>query len=140
MNNLALSPPFASSHLVMMTKVSARDEWVDTHLFVVQGAMYFFRATGQWWDAFIRCDANGYNLWYMNPARDRLRCQMEAATWFTLIGAIEESTDTMFVIGDGTRFNNGWIAPGSGRLMVFANDMPGMYWNNFASITLEIWQ
>ena len=110
-------PPLASRR-VKRTQIRSRDKWVETDY----------------------CDANGYTVGYLNFARLWLRCRHESATWFTLIGTIDKSTDTMFVIGDGTRLNNGWIAPRSGELVVFANDMSGMYWNNFGSVVLEVWR
>ncbi|WP_262360423.1 hypothetical protein [Citrobacter freundii complex sp. CFNIH2] len=132
-------PPLASWR-VKQTQIRARDKWVETDLFVEQGVRYFFRATGKWCDMNHCCDANGYTVDYLNFARLWLRCRHEPATWFTLIGTIDKSTDTMFVIGDGARLNNGWIAPRSGELVVFANDISGMYWNNFGSVVLEIWR
>ncbi|MCP1630384.1 hypothetical protein J2T25_003354 [Citrobacter amalonaticus] len=132
-------PPLASRR-VKQTQIRARDKWVETDLFVEQGVRYFFRATGKWCDMNHCCDANGYTVDYLNFARLWLRCRHEPATWFTLIGTIDKSTDTMFVIGDGARLNNGWIAPRSGELVVFANDISGMYWNNFGSVVLEIWR
>ncbi|MEX5684125.1 hypothetical protein [Pseudomonas silesiensis] len=140
MSDLALLPPFGASQMLVQTKVSSRDDWRDTHVILERGTRYYFRATGKWWDAQIHCDANGYNRWYMDWAKEYLRCQKEGATWFTLIGAIEESTASLFVIGDGARWRDGWIAPKSGKLTAFANDITGMYWNNFASVTLEIWR
>lgn len=140
MNDLALSPPFGASHLLVQTEVSSRDDWADTKVILEQGTRYFFRATGKWWDAYIRCDANGYSRWYTNFAKDHLRCRKDGATWFTLIGAIEKSNNSLFVIGDGSRWRDGWVATMKGRLTVFANDMPGMYWNNISSISLEVWR
>jgi hypothetical protein len=140
MNDQGLSPPSGASRLLVQTRISSRDDWGDTHILLEPGARYFFRAIGKWWDALIHCDANGYDRWYTDFAKSRLRCQKDGATWFTLIGAIEESTESLFVIGDGSRLLGGWVAPTGGRLTTFANDMRGMYWNNASSITLEVWQ
>lgn len=132
-------PPQASL-LIRRTAIRARDKWAQTDVFVEQGVRYFFLATGKWCDMTHRCDANGYNVRYLNFAKRWLRCHHDSATWFTLIGSIDKSTDTMFVIGDGSRINNGWIAPRSGELVVFANDVMGMYWNNIGSLKLEVWR
>lgn len=132
-------PPLAS-RLLKRTSVSSRDKWVETDLFVEQGVRYFFRVTGKWCDMSHCCDANGYRADYLDFAKVWLRCHHDSATWFTLIGAIDKSTDTMFVIGDGSRLNNGWISPRNGTLVAFANDISGMYWNNFGSVVLEVWR
>ncbi len=105
-----------------------------------QGNRYFFRATGTWWDAWIRCDANGYDRTYFAQAGENLRCREPGAKWFTLIGAVGTSEASLFVIGDGSRWTQGWIAPSDGTLYAFANDWERWYWNNFRSVTLEVWQ
>lgn len=132
-------PPLAARRLTRV-HIRARDKWTETDLFIEQGVRYFFAASGKWYDMFQRCDANGYDIRYLAFARVWLRCRYDSAAWFTLIGAIDKSTETMFVIGDGMRLNNGWIAPRSGELVVFANDITGMYWNNFGSVTLDVWR
>ena len=100
-------PPLASRR-VKQTQIRSRDKWAETDLFVEQGVRYFFRVIGKWCDMNHCCDANGYTVDYLNFARIWLRCRHEPATWFALIGTIDKSTDTMFVIGDGARLNNGW--------------------------------
>ncbi|QET66917.1 hypothetical protein FOB24_15555 [Citrobacter werkmanii] len=140
MNTLKLPPPPGASRIMVKTPIYAREEWGNTQLFVIKGETYFFRATGKWLDFFILCNPNGYDLWYLKIAKKNLRCRLPGANWFTLIGAIDERVDSLFVIGDGTRHTKGWTAPYSGNLCAFANDMPGMYWNNFSSIMLEVWQ
>ncbi|CBG91502.1 hypothetical protein [Citrobacter rodentium] len=139
MDDRTLIPPLASCR-VKRIQIRSRDKWVETDFFVEQGVRYFFAASGKWRDMNHRCDANGYSVGYLNFAKVWLRCRYDSATWFTLIGAIDKSTDTMFVIGDGRRLNNGWIAPRSGELVVFANDINGMYWDNFGSLTLDVWR
>ena len=101
-------PPLASRR-VKQTQIRSRDKWAETDLFVEQGVRYFFRVIGKWCDMNHCCDANGYTVDYLNFARIWLRCRHEPATWFALIGTIDKSTDTMFVIGDAARLNNGWL-------------------------------
>lgn len=132
------APPGATTHLGTIS-ISSRADWVDT-LSVTQGTRYFFRASGYWCDAWNRCDANGYDRGYMNRFKDRLRCKASDATWFTLIAGIARSQASVFAVGDGSRWRDGWVAPASGPLTCFANDSPGFYWNNLFSVDLEIWQ
>ncbi|MNE92950.1 hypothetical protein D3C80_1907370 [compost metagenome] len=113
---------------------------MNTDVNLVQGARYYFRATGTWHDASIRCDANGYDRPYLNWVKATMRCKVDGARWFTLIGAIDHAEASFFAIGDGNRWAAGWRAPASGRLEVFANDAALMYWNNRGAIMLEIWQ
>jgi hypothetical protein len=139
-NELALLPPSGASQLLDRQEISSREKWGKTGVTLEQGGRYFFRASGRWWDAWIPCDANGYDRKYLNQAKQYLRCTTGDARWFMLIGAINESPDSLFAIGDGSRWSNGWVTPASGKLSVFANDISGFYWNNFCSITLEVWQ
>lgn len=107
---------------------------------LAEGGRYYFRAVGMWRDAWVPCDVNGYDKNYLNPVKRYLRCTEPDARWFTLIGAVEASSASLFVIGDGARWPEGWVAPMDGQLTAFANDIAGFYWNNFHSITLEVWQ
>lgn len=132
------APPGATTHLATI-RISSRADWVDT-LLVEQAARYFFRASGTWWDAWNRCDSNGYDRAYLERFKNRLRCKASDATWFTLIGGIARADESVFAVGDGSRWHDGWVAPASGQLTCFANDMPGFYWNNLFSVELEIWQ
>lgn len=136
----ALSPPSGATWLLDRRDISSRDVWGATGVSLKQGSRYFFRASGTWWDAWISCDANGYNRAYMNRFKDGLRCKLEGATWFTLIGSIGQSDRVLFVIGDGSRVQEGWVAPEDGPLCAFANDKQRWYWNNLSFITLEVWQ
>lgn len=131
-------PPGATLHLKTVS-ISSRADWVDA-LSVKQGERYFFSANGNWWDAWNRCDANGYDRGYLERFKYRLRCQASNATWFTLVGGIDRADASVFAMGDGSRWQDGWVAPVSGQLACFANDSKGLYWNNFFSIDLDIWQ
>lgn len=134
-------PPFmGATQCLVQTTLFARRKWNNVQCDVEAGVTYFFSATGEWWDLTNNCTATGYDRGYLNFAKRYMRCQLEGATWFTLIGALDEKKEEMFVIGDGSRLQLGWRAPRQGRLYAFANDMPGMYWNNFGSITLEVWR
>ncbi|MEN5034857.1 hypothetical protein [Pseudomonas sp. TWI929] len=140
MNDNAMQPPPGATQLLARLAVCCCERWVNTDVSLVQGARYYFRATGTWHDASIRCDANGYDRPYLNWVKATMRCNVDGARWFTLIGAIDHAEASFFPIGDGSRWAAGWRAPASGRLEVFANDAALMYWNNRGAIMLEIWQ
>lgn len=134
-------PPFEGAMQCQASRIIfANRKWNDVQYDVEAGVSYFFRITGQWWDLTNHCTAKGYDRWYLNPAKRFMRCQLPGATWFTLIGAIDKRKNEMFVISDGSLLSQGWLAPRRGKLYAFANDMPGMYWNNFGSIILEVWR
>jgi hypothetical protein len=56
------------------------------------------------------------------------------ARWFELIGAIDNDTGTYFRIGTGRDFT----PDRAGRLYCFANDLMGMYWNNFGGVWINV--
>jgi hypothetical protein len=134
------SPPSGATELLWTGQIDSRPYWNDVPLMLQGGGRYYLRASDQWLDWHTECTANGYDKGYMTLAKGLLRCQAPGATWFTLIGSIEQDTGTQFVIGDGSRWPDGWIAPKSGRLSCFANDGWWFYWNNKGTVTLEIWQ
>ncbi|MDR0212055.1 MAG: hypothetical protein LBJ33_23220 [Pseudomonas putida] len=140
MNDHVAQPPQGASRLLVRKVVHSCERWVRTDVNLVQGARYYFRATGTWRDAWIPCDANGYDRPYLRWAKGTLRCHADGARWFTLIGAIDRAGASLFAIGDGSRWAEGWRASAAGRLDVFANDTALMYWNNHGAITLEVWQ
>ena len=53
--------------------------------------------------------------------------------WFALCGAIPASGAGPFLIGAGAR-----LRLPAGRLLCFANDVPGFYWNNFGAVSLTV--
>jgi hypothetical protein len=53
--------------------------------------------------------------------------------WFALCGAIPASGAGPFLIGAGAR-----LRLPAGRLLCFANDVPGFYWNNFGAVILTV--
>lgn len=140
MNDQLNQPPQGASQLLVRTRIFCREQWGPTELTVTQSARYYLRATGCWRDAWIKCNANGYDRSYLEWAKSTLRCNTQGARWFTLVGAIDQATDSFFPIGDGSRWADGWQAPRTGKLYAFANDAPLMYWNNRGAITLEVWQ
>ena len=140
MNDKTQTPPPGATELIWAGKIDSRPYWNDVPLLLQGGTRYYLRASDKWLDWRNSSTANGYDKDYMNWAKGILRCQAPGATWFTLIGSIDRDKTSQFVIGDGSRWKYGWIAPQSGRLSCFANDGWLFYWNNDGAVTLEIWQ
>ena len=94
---------------------------------VVPGAHYRFEASGKWKDGFIIQGPGGWHG-FLLQARNRLPWK----PFFLLCGTVGQALDHAFPIGQ----QRDWIAPptvsGSSdrQLYFFANDWPGMYWNN----------
>ncbi len=112
-------------------KIHARPAWTDACP-VAAGTTYRLTASGRWWDWFVPCGPDGYSTKLLAPLAHRRRAPGEA--WFCLMGAIDRDEPAAFRIGA----QRTWTAPRSGMLACFANDLPGMYWNNRGSITLSI--
>ncbi|MGY2185204.1 hypothetical protein D3C87_1475560 [compost metagenome] len=140
MNESKQTTPYGATELLWSGKIDSKPYWNDVPFSLQGGTRYYLRATGNWLDWHNLSDANGYDKSSMNWAKGLLRFKAPGATWFSLIGSIDRKRESRFVIGDGSRWKEGWVAPKSGRLSCYANDAPGFYWNNEGVVTLEIWR
>lgn len=106
----------------------------DTGVDLEQGAVYQLTAESEWFDAWVKADADGYDSkgWPQQHLESALR--LPATRWFCLVGAIDRELDAAFKIGCNTT----GAAPRSGRLFCLPNDVPGFYFNNFGSVQLTI--
>lgn len=108
--------------------------WNDTGINLVAGQEYHFQATGQWTDWTITSNADGYESPnFLLKLSEGLR-RMPNSPWFSLIGSIDKAQDSFFLIGTNKQF----IAPKTGRLYCFANDVIIAYGNNRDSIQLTV--
>ncbi|MBV9997869.1 MAG: hypothetical protein JO015_02030 [Verrucomicrobia bacterium] len=110
-----------------------------TPLQVTRGSEYEFYVLPdqRWIDFFIPSGPDGYARSLIAPIQERFRkCKpLPDANWFALAGAIDRPTNHPFFIGSGPKlvpFN------AEGRLILFANDARGFYWNNFGCLTVVI--
>lgn len=124
--------------------ILARKEWNNTQVRLVAGEEYHLKASGQWTDLYLVCDADGWpsgllNLLFglfglnllLEVPKGFLRAPEERL--FTLIGSIDQKAP-YFGIGVEAR-----IAPkATGTLYCFANDVPFFYWNNWGKTQLTI--
>lgn len=98
--------------------------------------MSYFLAKGQWADASIHCDANGWPTkndwknWYLAPgiAFNRLRFHR----YFLLCGNLAKQEPTNFAIGvqRTIQIRDDKYGEGPIELFLFANDIPSKYDNN----------
>ncbi|HEY5892311.1 MAG TPA: hypothetical protein VIT91_03680 [Chthoniobacterales bacterium] len=122
-------------------KVCSRERWNHTGIQLESGASYHIKVpSGQHWnDMHLRYGPEGGTTgWAQEKFAHKLRFKGDArakAEYFTLIGTIGESLDHAFVIGSGPV---DFVAPISGELVCFANDVPQAYWNNSGHVTFTI--
>lgn len=117
---------------VRTVRVCARDRSTDTHIDVVAGQRLRFEAVGYWSDWGTRCDADGYDAWYLRPTRALWR--VPTAPLFSLCASIIGDATTDFAVGRSATI----AMPSSGRLALFANDVAFMYRNNSGELTVTI--
>jgi hypothetical protein len=117
--------------------INAREKWNDSGLILEAGHRYSFSivSINDWKDWRISCGPNGY------PSSNLLMCASERfrrvanEDWFALIGTIGKDLETHFKIGSGIK---SYLAPYTGRLFCFANDVSCMYFNNRGSLEIEV--
>lgn len=125
--------------------VVARNKYNDSGVFLETGAHYEFHVARNqvWYDARIRCGANGWTTDSFRPLRRAIvdaveknrRCR--CANWFELIGTVRCNHRDQFRIGcRGTGWN--YTPVRSGKLYTFANDLESRYGNNSGSIVVTI--
>lgn len=113
-------------------QVFSKPYWTDTGLDLRAGQTVRLTATGTWTDWTTPSGPDGYDRPIMSIAKPLRR--LRKAPWFALCGALDRRGDKAFLIGAEAQI----IAPRDGRLFVFANDVPGFYFNNSGSIDLTV--
>lgn len=115
-------------------EIDAYEYWNRTGLIVTKGTRYSYKTEGEWNDASNRCDADGWVPKWGEPWVRLLYFKRERGEpLFKLMGAVDKNRPYIVL---GTK--GSFIAPASGELFCFANDVPGFYWNNSGKIKLEI--
>jgi hypothetical protein len=114
--------------------VRAPELWNHTGVAIEKSETYLLEVQGDqhWVDAWIVTGADGYRWWPLTLAEGLRR--VPRANWFALVGTLDGRPETAWVIGRCARYT----AAASGELVCFANDMPGMYWNNWGSLVLTV--
>jgi hypothetical protein len=126
----------SSTQAVQTWRISilASNPWNDTGIDLSAGGVYDFVATGEWKDASIPSDADGYVSTPIVKLFERFR-RIPDARYFKLIGTIGKSTGASVEIGVKL---TGFTPAKSDRLYCFANDVRWMYWNNRGAIELTV--
>ena len=104
------------------------------------GNPIFFRASGDWLDWNTHHTANGEDAPSLAFAHPLLRYKTQGATWFSLIGAIEQDPRQLFCDRRRPALAEWLGRPTSGQFHCFANDVRLMCFNNSQSIQLRVWQ
>ncbi|WP_310449492.1 hypothetical protein [Sulfuritalea sp.] len=109
--------------------VDPRPLFVPSGLEVAPGERYRFVASGKWKDWRRVVDANGWKLWSLQHWN-----RVSGASFFSLCGCVGNDDRNAFAIGAELEWPVPDLVAGlPGReLNLFANDWPGMYWNNHA--------
>jgi hypothetical protein len=116
--------------------VYANKLWNDSGIDVVSGQVFSFAAPpGQEWTYWQRrCSADGYASSVFGRPLEVFR-RVPRADWLQLVCTIGKSSKRSTIIG--SRLVD--FAPAyRGRLYLFANDLPWMYWNNRGMIAVRI--
>ena len=115
-------------------EIEAKPRWNETGIQLVAGEEYEITASGTWVDLNITHGPDGDPSpgWYMRLFEGARRMPHE--NWFALIGALDSDQDTAFKIGSHYVVK----ATQSGQLCCYANDVPGFYWNNKGTISLQL--
>jgi hypothetical protein len=116
--------------------VYANKLWNDSGVDVVSGQVFNFAVPGaeQWIHWRNPCGADGYAASYC-LRRLQLFRRIPKAKWLQLIGTIGKSIRSPVIIG--SQLLN-FLPPIPGRLYLFANDIPWMYWTNRGMIAVRI--
>jgi hypothetical protein len=116
--------------------VYAHKPWNDSGVDVVSGQFFSFSVPGgeEWSDRQRASGADGYASTYFIRPWERLR-RVPKAKWLQLIGTIGKRIKSPVIIG--SKLLN-FLPPFPGRLYLFANDLPWMYWNNRGMIAVRI--
>jgi hypothetical protein len=116
--------------------VYAHKPWNDSGVDVMSGQVFSFSVPSgeEWIDWQTPCGADGYGSTYFVRPWEILR-RVPKAKWLQLIGTIGKSVKSPVIIG--SKLLN-FLPPFPGRLYLFANDLPWMYWNNRGVIAVRI--
>jgi hypothetical protein len=109
--------------------------WNDTTMQMLKGESYELTASGNWYDASIKSDADGYTSELL---KHRLLARFRRSpkqNWFRLMGALSMDDRKAFDLGAGPTI---YTATEDGRLYCFANDLWRFYFNNSGLVRLKV--
>ena len=124
---MTIAPPVetasAPPNPIEVHAADQRTPFVD----VQRGEVWSFSAAGRWKDWWISCGPEGYRNFIANILQ--ISPLVGDQNWFCLCGRVD-GTEEQIAIGRGCthQFET------TGRLVLFANDMPAYYGNNHGSV------
>ncbi len=120
---------------VSRLEVSARAMRTSANLAVVPGEQYEISATGTWCDTKKHCcTADGFESTNRILRWFEGRRRLPTARWFALIAATRDDEERGVAVG-----TRGLYEPAAaGTLVLFANDVSFMYFNNLGNVTVSV--
>ena len=114
--------------------IKASEYWNKTNIYLEEKFNYLLEVQGEqfWYDCQNKSDADGYtepSLHYFEFLR-----RSRNNKWFALMGNINRSNDSTFLIGKKTKYT----PTVNGELLCYANDVCFMYWNNTGQVLLTV--
>lgn len=122
--------------------VHARMRHNSTGIIMKAGSTYRVSVddSEKWRDGKISCNANGWSTDGVRPPMHWIIKKTERwrlvsdADWFMLAGTYARHRDQVFAIGSHSEF----IAIHDDELLLYANDLPWMFWNNRGNLRVSI--
>eukprot|EP00466_Bigelowiella_natans_P012492 jgi/Bigna1/68415/fgenesh1_pg.6_\ len=108
-------------------QVPSRPLWVESGVDVQAGDLVTISASGEWTDWYINCSADGYKF----PSFLQSLLRHPEAKCFALIACVGKDLELC-------THASSWRASKNGEIMLFANDVPRMYWNNYGALQVHI--
>ena len=138
MNSINEIPPES----VSWKTVHAREKFNNTGIKLIKGDWYHIQAavTEQWKDKNITCNADGWKSErFSNPMKKLFQLSerwrvMPEVDWFTLIGTYANHRQNHIALGSECKF----MSTFDDELLLSANDIPWLYWNNSGQIKVSI--
>jgi hypothetical protein len=119
-------------------RVRAHSYWNDSEITVAPGQRYRIEVldpSRRWIDFFIRSGAASYTSWLTSWDSRNLR--NGNVPFFAAMATTGDETTAQPVVAAG-RTSLDLAVQTHGRIRLYANDVPGFYWNNFGSLMMKI--
>jgi hypothetical protein len=135
---LALVAAVLHTATAVTVTVPSAPLWVHTGIAVQANATYAIAAPGEqtWTDWFIVSNASGYVDPFTEPFTSLLR--YPAANFFTLIACVGTPANISTGCSPVGISAPAWEPQGDGELVMFANDVSFMYWNNYGELNVTV--
>lgn len=116
--------------------IYAKNEWNDTGAILEKGKTYRISSLSiieplkdENWESRSIYGEDWQGFWHKLFSKAK---RNKGANWFALVGTVDKKHPWTF------QYETNFIAPESGMLTCYFNDVPMMYWNNSGKVTLNI--